>query len=62
MIKKITSNEYNNLKELVKKVFDASVAKDYDDNGKEEFYKFVNDNEKLEALDIWGYYWCEWNP
>ena len=56
MIKKITSNEYNNLKELVKKVFDSSVAKDYDENGREEFYKFVNDNEKLDSLDIWGYY------
>ena len=56
MIKKITSNEFNNVKELVKRVFDASVAKDYDENGREEFYKFVGDNEKLESLDIWGYY------
>ena len=56
MIKKITSNEFNNVKELVKKVFDNSVAKDYSDDGKEEFYKFVNDNEKLSSLDIWGYY------
>ena len=56
MIKKITSNEFNNVKELVKKVFDLSVAKDYSDEGKEEFYKFVNDNEKLSSLDIWGYY------
>lgn len=56
MIKKITSNEFNNVKELVKKVFDNSVAKDYSEDGKEEFYKFVNDNEKLSSLDIWGYY------
>lgn len=56
MIKKITSNEYNNLRELVKRVFDSCVAKDYDENGKEEFYKFVNSNEKLDSLDIWGYY------
>lgn len=56
MIKKITSNEFNNVKELVKKVFDSSVAKDYNEDGKEEFYKFVNDNEKLTNLDIWGYY------
>ena len=56
MIKKITSNEFNNLKELVKSVFDASIAKDYSDEGKDEFYKFVNDNEKLESLDILGYY------
>ena len=56
MIKKITSNEFNNVKELVKKVFDASIAKDYNDDGKEEFYKFVNDNDKLSSLDILGYY------
>ncbi|MBR3885865.1 MAG: GNAT family N-acetyltransferase [Clostridia bacterium] len=56
MIKKITSNEFNNVKELVKKVFDASIAKDYNDDGKEEFYKFVNDNDKLSSLDIFGYY------
>ena len=56
MIKKITSNEFNNVKELVKKVFDSSVAKDYNEDGKEEFYRFVNDNEKLSGLDIWGYY------
>ena len=56
MIKRITSNEFNNVKELVKKVFDSSVAKDYNEEGKEEFYKFVNDNEKLSGLDIWGYY------
>ena len=56
MIKKITSNEFNNVKELVKKVFDASIAKDYNDDGKEEFYKFVNDNDKLSNLEILGYY------
>jgi GNAT superfamily N-acetyltransferase len=56
MIKKITSNEFNNVKELVKKVFDSTVAKDYNEDGKEEFYRFVNDNEKLASLDIWGYY------
>lgn len=56
MIKKITSNEYNNLKELVKRVFDASISKDYDENGREEFFKFVNSDEKLNSLDIWGYY------
>lgn len=56
MIKKITSNEYNNLKELVKRVFDASISKDYDENGREEFFKFVNSDEKLDSLDIWGYY------
>lgn len=56
MIKKITSNEYNNLKELVKRVFDSSISKDYDENGREEFFKFVNSDEKLDSLDIWGYY------
>ena len=56
MIKKITSNEYNNLKELVKRVFDESISKDYDENGREEFFRFVNSDDKLNSLDIWGYY------
>ena len=48
MIKKITSNEFNNVKELVKKVFDNSVAKDYSDDGKEEFYKL----KRLQKLQL----------
>ena len=56
MIKKLTANEFNNVKELVKSVFDKSVAPHYSEEGVEEFYKFVNDNDKLEALDLWGYY------
>ena len=56
MIKKLTANEFNNVKELVKQVFEKSVAPSYTEEGRTEFYKFVNDNEKLSALDLWGYY------
>lgn len=56
MIKKLTANEFNNVKELVKQVFEKSVAPSYTEEGRAEFYKFVNDNEKLSALDLWGYY------
>ena len=56
MVKKLTANEFNNVKELVKRVFDKCVAPSYSENGVEEFYKFVNDNDKLASLDLWGYY------
>ena len=56
MVKKLTANEFNNVKVLVKSVFDKCVAPSYTEEGVQEFYKFVNDNEKLASLDLWGYY------
>ena len=56
MVKKLTANEFNNVKVLVKSVFDKCVAPSYTEEGVEEFYRFVNDNEKLSSLDLWGYY------
>lgn len=56
MIKKITSNEYNNLKTLVKDTFNEFIAPEYTEEGKLEFYRFVENDEKLDSLDIFGYY------
>ena len=56
MVKKLTANEFNNVKELVKRVFDKCVAPSYTEEGVEEFFKFVYDNDKLASLDLWGYY------
>ena len=56
MVKKLTANEFNNVKELVKRVFDKCVAQSYTEEGVEEFFKFVYDNDKLATLDRWGYY------
>lgn len=56
MIKKITSNEYNNLKTLVKETFDEFIAPDYSEEGRLEFYRFVENDEKLNNLEIFGYY------
>ena len=56
MIKKITSNEYNNLKSLVKETFDEFIAPDYSEEGRLEFYRFVENDEKLNDLEIFGYY------
>ena len=56
MIKKITSNEYNNLKTLVKETFDEFIAPEYTEEGRLEFFRFVENDEKLNSLDIFGYY------
>ncbi len=56
MIKKITRNEYNNLKTLVKDTFNEFIAAEYSEDGKLEFYRFVENDEKLDSLEIFGYY------
>lgn len=56
MIKKITSNEYNNVKTLVKETFDEFIAPNYSEEGKFEFYRFVENDENLDKLEIFGYY------
>lgn len=56
MIKKITSNEYNNLRTLVKDTFNEFVAPDFSEEGRLEFLRFIENDEKLNTLDIYGYY------
>ncbi len=56
MIKKITSNEYNNLRVLVKECFNEFVASEFSEEGKIEFYRFIENDETLNKLDIFGYY------
>lgn len=56
MIKKITSNEYNNLRLLVKETFNEFVAPDFSEEGKLEFYRFIENDDRLNKLDIFGYY------
>lgn len=56
MIKKITSNEYNNLRILVKDTFNEFIAPEYSEEGKLEFYRFIENDETLNKLEIFGYY------
>lgn len=56
MIKKITSNEYNNVRTLIKETFDEFIAPEYSEEGRLEFYRFVENDEKLNNLEIFGYY------
>lgn len=56
MIKKITSNEYNNVKTLIKDTFNEFIAPEYSEEGRLEFYRFVENDETLNKLDIFGYY------
>ena len=56
MIKKLDKQEYKKAIELAKKVFDEYVSKDYSVEGQEEFEKFISDAEKIESLDMWGYF------
>ena len=56
MIKKITCNEYNNLRTLVKDTFNEFVAPDFSEEGKLEFYRFIENDETLNSLNIFGYY------
>ena len=56
MIKKITSNEYNNVRTLIKETFDEFIAPEYSEEGRLEFYRFIENDEKLNNLEIFGYY------
>lgn len=56
MIKKITGNEYNNLRTLVKDTFNEFVAPDFSEEGRLEFLRFIENDENLNSLDIFGYY------
>lgn len=56
MIKKITCNEYNNLRTLVKDTFNEFVAPDFSEEGRLEFLRFIENDENLNSLDIFGYY------
>lgn len=56
MIKKITSNEYNNVRTLVKETFNEFIAPEYSEEGKLEFYRFIENDEVLNKLEIFGYY------
>ena len=56
MIKKITCNEYNNLRTLVKDTFNEFVAPDFSEEGKLEFYRFIENDETLNSINIFGYY------
>lgn len=56
MIKKITGNEYNNLKILIKDTFNEFVAPEFSDEGRLEFLRFVENDNNLDSLDIFGYY------
>ena len=56
MIKKLEKTEYKQAIDLAKRVFDEYVAKDYSEEGKKEFAEFISSTEKINALDVWGYY------